>query len=269
MTKTLIASDLDGTLLNSRRIISPASLEAIRYAEAGGAVFTLATGRSIEGLSQYLYIFDRDTPLITYNGAVVIMSHTRRVLFSRLLQADAALSIVRQGIAGGCLAIVWCQGLLYVSQADGRAELYEQVSGVRPTVFDDSLLTELGHRGITKILWEDVPENIEIMREKYLSAPCPGVAACTSVPMLLEFFSDKAGKGRGLLSLADSLGVDSRDTLALGDGENDIDMLKSAGTGAAMLNAPDNVKAAADWITLSNDEDGAAAAIRRFVDQRL
>ena len=81
----------------------------------------------------------------------------------------------------------------------------------------------------------------------------------------LEINAEEATKGNALLWLADYLGIPREETMAFGDGENDISMLKAAGIGVAMGNASDQIKEAADEVTLTNDQDGVAAAIRNWV----
>jgi len=86
-----------------------------------------------------------------------------------------------------------------------------------------------------------------------------------SLPVQLETLPPGASKGDGLRRLLADLGIDPRHVLAIGDGENDLEMLQLAGIGVAMANAPASVRAAADYVTASNDEDGVALAVERFV----
>ena len=93
----------------------------------------------------------------------------------------------------------------------------------------------------------------------------PGILATSSSPQNIELNQMNANKGQALLDLADRLGVPHEKTIAFGDGLNDITMIRAAGIGIAMENAEPAVKAAADWITASCDEDGVAAGVERFV----
>jgi hypothetical protein len=100
--------------------------------------------------------------------------------------------------------------------------------------------------------------------KKELSA-IPGIVICSSLYNNLEINAEGATKGNALLWLADYLGIAREETMAFGDGENDVPMLEAAGIGVAMANGVDAAKAAADELTLTNDEDGVAAAIERLV----
>ena len=103
----------------------------------------------------------------------------------------------------------------------------------------------------------------EILREELSSVE--GLAISSSMYNNLEINAEAATKGNALLWLADHLGIPREETMAFGDGENDISMLKAAGTGVAMGNASDHVKAAADEVTLTNEQDGVAAAIQTWI----
>lgn len=103
----------------------------------------------------------------------------------------------------------------------------------------------------------------EVLRKELMAIP--ELSISSSVYNNLEVNAKGADKGAALLWLADYLGIDREETMSFGDGENDIPMIKAAGIGVAMGNALDTVKAAADTVTLTNDEDGVAAAIRKFI----
>lgn len=103
----------------------------------------------------------------------------------------------------------------------------------------------------------------ESLREELSSVE--GLAISSSMYNNLEINAEAATKGNALLWLADHLGIPREETMAFGDGENDISMLKAAGTGVAMGNASDHVKAAADEVTLTNEQDGVAAAIQTWI----
>ena len=106
-------------------------------------------------------------------------------------------------------------------------------------------------------------EEREVLRKELMAIP--ELSISSSMYNNLEVNAKGADKGSALLWLADYLGIDREETMSFGDGENDIPMIQAAGIGVAMENALDTVKAAADMITLKNDEDGVAAAIRKII----
>ena len=103
------------------------------------------------------------------------------------------------------------------------------------------------------------------MRMRKILAEIPEVLVTSSLPNNLEINAVGADKGGALLRLAELLGIRREETMAFGDGENDMSMLRMAGLGVAMENAEDHVKAAADYVTVTNNEAGVAAALRKFV----
>ena len=109
-----------------------------------------------------------------------------------------------------------------------------------------------------------IEEDARVRMRKTL-AEIPGILVTSSLSNNLEINATGANKGDALLQLAEYLGIKQEETMAFGDGENDITMLRTAGIGVAMGNAEPSVKAAADYVTVTNNEAGVAAAIRKFV----
>ena len=118
---------------------------------------------------------------------------------------------------------------------------------------------------ISKVLFLMLPENIPALRTDLAPLVNGSVSIVTSQPHMLECLPPGASKGAGLALLLQDEGYTPAQVLAIGDGENDIEMLQLAGIGVAMGNAPAHVQAAAQHVTLSNDEDGVAHAVERFV----
>ncbi len=108
-------------------------------------------------------------------------------------------------------------------------------------------------------------EELQSVRSAYLADPIPGLAGFCSSSVMLEFMRNDADKGTGLAALAARLGIAREEVIAIGDGENDIPMLRWAGLGVAMANAPDDVKAAADLIAPHCDEDGCAQIMEKYL----
>lgn len=258
MTYRLVAVDVDGTLLNDKREVTPSVRRAIEGAKARGALFTISTGRPVEGIERYLDLIGGDLPVITCNGAILVTAKTRRVIFSSEMSHDAASSIIDRGVGEGAVVAAWSKGVLYSSETGSSySAFYKSVSGM--DTLDISLMPD---GNVTKIVWIMPPERIAELQKSYVLPE--GVQAKTSDPMFLEFFSSVAGKGKALKILAEYLHVDISETMAIGDNYNDIDMIAAAGLGVAMGNAPDGVKRAADFVTSSNNEDGVARAIEKF-----
>jgi Cof subfamily protein (haloacid dehalogenase superfamily) len=140
---------------------------------------------------------------------------------------------------------------------------YKRISNVEPVIIGDA--DEIIKKGITKIIWYDEPEKLKKYQneiEKYLS---DGVNYHTSRPMFLEFVDRDASKAIAMEKLGEHFGIKQSEMIAIGDGFNDLSMIEYAGLGVAMANSEEEVKEKADYITLSNDEDGVAHVIYEFV----
>jgi Cof subfamily protein (haloacid dehalogenase superfamily) len=265
MSYKLIALDMDGTLLTKDKKVTPKTQEAMRTAIDKGFIVTLCTGRPLQGLYEYLYLITPDAPVVTYNGGVVLTSKSCRVLFSKTLEAPAAVETVRRGLERGAVIIVWADGKLYVSEDSEFTEKYARLSGSKKQLLGEKQYLTIARQGITKIIWMDKPEKINEHIQHVEINPVYGTRAVTSAPSLLEFMDESASKAEGLKIIAEYYGLDSSEIIAVGDNYNDLDMLRYAGLGAAMGNAPEEIKSAVDYVTLSNEEDGVAAVIKKFL----
>lgn len=261
MRYRLIAADVDGTLLNDRKEVTAGTEAAIRRAQANGAQFTIASGRPIQGLEPFLYLVSGDVPLVTYNGAVVLTAQSRRVLLRRELEAEPALFILREGLRRGLTVVVWSREQLYVGNPAGVSDEYAEKSRMSPQPLEHG--EALAERGITKLIWIGEPTEIRRLAGE-LSAAAKGYTACTSEANYLEFMAPGVSKGEGLAAAAQALGIPREAVLALGDERNDIPMLRWAGLGVAMGNAPTDVQPEADIVTGTNEEDGLAQALDRY-----
>ena len=260
MAYRLIASDIDGTLLTDEGELLPQTSTAITMAKQQGAIFTLATGRPIQGVLKYLPLVTDDTPVITCNGAVIVTAKTGRVLHEFLLPYHTAQAIIEDGLSRSATVVVWAQGRLYVSEPCGYAQLYATLSS-NPAL-ELSLLPETE---VTKIIW--ILSDAACLSLQAGYTPPEGAQYKASGNSYLEFFSSQAGKGAALKWLAEDLSIPREQVMALGDNCNDEDMLAWAGLGIAMGNAPRQVKLSADYITGTNQQSGAADAIEKFVLQ--
>ena len=263
MQYKLIASDMDGTLLNDKSELTERTKTAIIRAVEAGVLFVAATGRAMSGVEFVNALFDADMPFITLNGAVAIMGKSRRIIASTDLDFDLAKETYELGVSRGVSVIVWTGDRLWGCRECEDTIRYQEIACSKMTFISD--FNELKGLGISKVLWIDTWQNIEKYRielvERY-----KGILNCfPSRPVYLEFVSIDADKGIALEEIAKATGIDRSEIIAVGDGYNDVSMLKYAGLGFAMANAPDDVKAACGRVALSNNEDGVADVIERYI----
>jgi hypothetical protein len=137
------------------------------------------------------------------------------------------------------------------------------VSGTKPQLYND--VRELIGQGINKMLWYDEIERINAFEKEMQNKLGASVNFHTSQPIYLEFVDINASKAIALEKMGEYYGIKREEMIAVGDGFNDLSMIEYAGLGVAMDNAPDGVKRASDFVTLSNEDDGVAYVIEKFI----
>lgn len=263
MKYKMIAVDMDGTLLNSDGKISVGNAKAVRAAVDHGIIFVLATGRPIQGVRKYADSLGLDGAAITYNGAVCVDLATDGIIYEQGMDKDDAALAIELGQEYDTTMCIWSRGQLYVSKLNDRAYDYMKISGVEPILVED--YGKLIGQGITKILWYDDVDMIGRMPAEMAKHPFRETSFCLSRPFFIEFFSSKVSKAAAIDRLCRHYGISREEVIAMGDAPNDLPMIEYAGLGVAMGNADDCVKAAAKFVTSTNDEDGVAAVIEKFI----
>lgn len=263
MKYKLMAVDIDGTLLNDRNELTENTKNTIKQAVERGLIFTIASGRPIQGIEGLNKALNLDVPFITYNGAMVVLGKSKKILYERKLSKDDAGDIIKLGEEYGTNIMVWKDGGLYVPKINEKVEEYKLISGVEPILVENT--EQLIENGVTKILWYDEVEKIEKYQREIVNHLSENVNFHPSRPYFLEFVDKDASKAIAMEKLGEYYGIERSEMIAVGDGYNDLSMIEYAGLGVAMANSPDEVKEKADYITLSNEEDGVAHVIYEFI----
>ena len=263
MEYKLMAVDMDGTLLNDSKEISPRTAQAIKKAVAQGFLFTLCTGRPIQGVERYSQFLGLQAPLITYNGAMIIRSDTKEILYKQELLPEDIHKILKFGRDYDTTMCIWSGNRLYGNVLNDRIHAYKKNAGLEPVLMEDEEL--LIRQGVTKILWIDTEEKIQQIQEEIPDDAFSQVTFCTSQTTYLEFFNSQVSKAKAMERLGQLFNIRQEEMIAVGDGLNDLPMIEYAGLGVAMANACPEVLEVADYITSSCDEEGVARAIEQFV----
>jgi Cof subfamily protein (haloacid dehalogenase superfamily) len=259
----MIAVDLDDTLLSGDLNISPINRQAISRAVAMGVKVTISTGRMFRSTLPYVEQLMLDVPIITYQGALIKNAISKEVVLSRSLPLDISIEIIEESRKHGVHIQAYIGDDYFFDKHNGYSQLYYDLSGIEGKAvkrLEDFLVEEP-----LKILIMDSPETISYLTGHYVDMFKDKAEITTSKSNYLEFTNIQASKGSALEYLAQSLGIKREEVIAIGDGYNDISMIKYAGLGVAMSNAPLDVKRYADFVTCSNEDDGVAYVIEKFV----
>lgn len=259
----LVAIDLDGTLLNSRHELSDRNRSALESAQQRGVAVVFATGKTrhaAEGLIEALGI---DAPgiymqgLITYNADGSVRA---RIVMDR----ESVSRVISLGEEFGFSALAYSDNRAFALRVDEfTTKLTEFGEPQAETIADWREL--LDSFDINKVVLYGEEDRVATMR-RALEARLDGAVHVTraNVDGMIEVLPANASKGQAVKTLLGELGIDPSNALALGDGENDIEMLQAVGIGAAMGNATQKLKDIADVIVPSNEEDGVAFALEEF-----
>jgi len=260
----LVALDLDDTLLQPDRTISRRSIEVLSATRQQGVMVVLATGRMYRAALPFAQELKLNLPLIAYQGALIKTTETGEVLRSVELSAKQCYPVLAFLAEKGIHANLYIDDELYISEMNAVAAHYASFSRVPVHIVGALTAFEFAHT--TKIVAIADPALIHHEVEPQARALFGHeLTINTSRPHFLEFGHPDATKSSALAFLGARLGIRSEEMLAIGDGPNDLDMIAYAGIGVAIGNADDRLKAMADYITASNEEEGVAKAIERFV----
>lgn len=268
----MIGLDLDGTLLTDKKELTERTRKAVSSALEQGVVVLAATGRPWLGVPEELRNFPGMRYALTSNGARIIDTLENRVIEEHLLSPDLAKKALEICGKYDTLQEVYFDGQGYapadkmacVEKYHKNPSMCEYMRKTRIPVKDIFELVEKENRGLDKVqaLFADMKERSQAWRELKTDS---GLELVGSLKYNIEINAAGVNKGTGLVNLGRLLGIRREEIMACGDGDNDEVMLREAGLGVAMANAEEQVKAAADYVTLSNEEDGVAAAIEKFV----
>lgn len=266
ISKVVLVTDMDGTLLNSRKEITDADRAAIGRFMALGGRFTVATGRTIQAFEQYGRMLELKMPLIMYNGAAIYDMSSKKILFTQPLPSEAGM-ITKEILdampeVGG--EVLKADGT-YVFRNNDYEALHTRLCGIEPEYTELSLIPE---GGWLKVLFAMAPEDIPrieiFVRQKGYSA----VSFVKSSDIFYEMLPEGVTKGSALAEYRKLDGMEDCTFVAVGDFDNDIEMIAEADLGAAPANAEDTVKEAADLVLENSCETGAVAELVEYIINR-
>lgn len=252
--------DLDGTLNNDEKIITPRTKAALMEAQQRGIRVVLASARPAPGLYKERDLLRLQTYggiLMSYNGGMLVDAASGKVLFETAMDMELARSVLRFLETLPVTPIIDDGKEFFVTDPKGYQVEYECQNNRMTCKQVENLADFLSFAPI-KILMSVAPEKCKQTQELIACRLPKELTVVQTAPFYLEVIPSVINKGQGVLDTCKVLGIDPRETVAFGDAENDIPMLQKAGVGVAMGNAAEKVKEAADAVTATNNEDGIA-----------
>jgi len=264
--KKILVLDIDGTLTNSSKNITPKTLEALYAAMDRGTKIVLASGRPTPGLRRYeteLGLKNREGLLLSFNGAKITDCKTGRTLYEKVLDSKV-LKIIHEEVEDMNVGMLTYDpyGIVTDSPIDKYMRIESRINGLEIRSVPD--LVEYVDFPVNKCLLTAQDNEARLCME-YLQDKYGELASIyRSEPYFVEIMPKNVDKAATLSKLCGLLGVTREDLVCCGDGYNDVSMIKYAGVGVAMGNARKEVLEVADFVTGTNDEDGLVTVVEKY-----
>lgn len=263
----LIAMDLDGTLNNDQKVITEKTKAALMAAQKEGIRLALASARPSPGLFKerdILRLQDHKGILMSYNGGRIVDAETGKVLFETSMDLEETRQVLRKLESLPVTPILDDGVQFYVADKNGYKVDYECKNN-NMVCSEVGNLAEFLNFAPIKILMSVQPEELPQVQKKIAAFLPESLTVVQTAAFYLEVIPKVINKGQGIRDICKVLGLSTEEVISFGDAANDIPMLREAGMGVAMGNAAEPVKAAANMVTLSNNEDGIAAALEKLL----
>ena len=267
---SIIALDLDGTLTNSEKIITPRTFDALMKAQREGVRLVLASGRptfGIAALANQLQLADYGGYVLSYNGGRIIDWCEKTVIFSQVVDQKLVPILYDFAEKAQLPIVTYLPEAILASKNEGEYLAEEARINGMPIVVAQNFVEEAMQiaGGSTKFLIPGEPELLVQLESEMKAALSEQMEVFRSAPFFLELPPKGIDKAQSLQRLLTHLGLERESLMAFGDGFNDLSMIQFAGQGVAMANAVEEVKSIADFVTTSNEEDGIAHALEQLL----
>jgi len=257
-----LALDLDGTLLNEKHELSERNCQAVRQMADLGYEIILATGRSYEALNKFKMQLELSSLVVCYNGACIMDGKNNAVVIEHCLDEDIARFQVKLARQNKIHFHSFMDTQLLFEQKSPESDEYHQRSGLIGKIVNFDDFPELR---LTKAMYIGPYEKLLKIKETLAEQFGDRIYQAFSNPQYLEVMAGHVSKANTLLEVFKTLGIDARNTMAFGDGFNDLEMLLECGHGVAMGNASEEIRNNAQLHNaLGNTEDGVAVYLEEY-----
>ncbi|MBS3990937.1 MAG: HAD family hydrolase [Erysipelothrix sp.] len=261
MTYPIVFFDVDGTLLNSSKKVTPLTRFTLELLKEQDIKLCIATGRPIKSARLAMKLHGIDHLISGYvcnNGTDTLNLVSKVHNQNHLLSRSDAIKILNHVKSLNLNAMIYGQEHLYAFKMDDTVDRISDQNQLEPVITD---IFNLEFETTPKVLFIVNEETSAQIHEFMAKNPLKGYQSFISQSDLYEFVNDKAGKGKGVVALASEFGFEAKDIMAYGDAENDHEMIQLVGHGVAMSNGDEILKSIAQEVCASNDEDGVAFSL--------
>ena len=266
ISKVLLITDMDGTFLPASKIPSKKNLEAIKRFQQAGGKFSIATGRAIQASQQYFDDFEVNAPIIMCNGGMVYDIKTKRQIYDVYLPDKARTftdDILKNNLDIGC-EVLKLDGV-YVPRLTDMEKKHCEICKVEPILCDVNDISDNWY----KVLFTNEPEKLHTLVDYINSKSYEDVDFVISAPQYFEMLPQNISKGTALKEMREVCGYDDYTFVAVGDYNNDIEMIKYADVGICPSNATDDVKRAADIVLDISCEDDVIYNVVEYIFKKI
>ncbi|MDR1356364.1 MAG: Cof-type HAD-IIB family hydrolase [Tannerellaceae bacterium] len=272
MKYKLLVLDVDGTLLNNSKDITPSTLTALLKVQQMGARIVLASGRSTHGLRPVANALEMDKYggfILSYNGGQIFNMQTGELLFERRMNPEDIPYIERQANSRNFTILTYHQDAIITNCAANLHVREEAERNNMRIVEARDFAQAVTFSPCKCMLVSDDAEALAELLAKLKKRLIGSLDVFRSEPYFIEVVPPQINKADTLGVLMENLQVGSEAVIAIGDGVCDIGMIQMAGLGIAMENADETVKRCADYTTASNDDDGVAKAVEEHIIAKI
>lgn len=267
MNYKMIVLDLDGTLTNRDKVITEKTKYALMEAQRRGKTVVLASGRPTYGvmpLAEELKLEQYGGYILSFNGGIIMDCRTKEVIFKKELPVEANRRIVELAMDQRVDLVTYEGASILTNNAESQyAKLESQINHLKLKQIDN--MADYVDFAVPKFLMMDDGDYLASVEGKVKAALGHNFSVYRSEPFFLEVLPKGIDKAESLGQLLRMLGMEREEMIACGDGYNDLSMIQFAGLGVAMENAVLPVRTAADYVTYSNNDDGVAHVVEKFL----